>query len=148
AVLDKADEHRLASLDLAPTTEPAGRAQAFKLETRWRMLLGRVGLLLIVLAIWQFGAMLLQIPNFLLPKPTEIAGALARGLLEPPASSDSLYFNVGVTLLEAIAGFAIGSSAGLLLALLLASSPRLERLMLPYVLGFQSVPKVAIAPLI
>jgi NitT/TauT family transport system permease protein len=53
-----------------------------------------------------------------------------------------------VTFLEIIAGFAAGASLGMALGVLIGQSALLERVFYPYVVAFQTVPKVAIAPII
>ena len=54
----------------------------------------------------------------------------------------------GVTFYETIAGFVLGSLFGLLLGALIGQFPLLERTLYPYVVAFQTLPKVAIAPII
>jgi NitT/TauT family transport system permease protein len=49
---------------------------------------------------------------------------------------------------EILAGFLLGSACGLLLGFLIALVPLAERILYPYVVAFQTVPKVAIAPII
>jgi len=53
-----------------------------------------------------------------------------------------------VTLTEIIAGFAAGSMLGIVLGILIGQSDFLERTLYPYIVAFQTVPKVAIAPII
>ena len=54
---------------------------------------------------------------------------------------------LGVTLSEILTGAAIGSAAGLLIAVLMVSSRLAYRLVYPWIVGIQTIPKVAIAPL-
>src|SRR5258708_36936458 len=49
---------------------------------------------------------------------------------------------------EVILGLFVGAVSGLLLGFGIALSPRAERLFYPYVVAFQTVPKVAIAPIV
>jgi len=56
--------------------------------------------------------------------------------------------NAGYTALESVAGFALGATAGLGLAVLFAASRLLERGLLPYVMVSQTVPILAIAPMV
>ena len=49
---------------------------------------------------------------------------------------------------EILAGFLVGSICGLLLGFVIALVPLAERILYPYVVAFQTVPKVAIAPII
>jgi NitT/TauT family transport system permease protein len=52
------------------------------------------------------------------------------------------------TVKEILAGFSIGSISGLALAILVASSGTLRKILLPYLIGIEALPKIAIAPLI
>jgi NitT/TauT family transport system permease protein len=115
---------------------------------RQRLALGRVLLFGVLLAVWQFGTPLLRVPSFLLPTPTAIGAALVKGLLVSPLVPDGFYYHAAVTLAEGFAGCLLGGVVGLFLGTALAYSPLLERVTLPYIMGFQSVPKVAVAPLI
>ncbi|WP_187270578.1 ABC transporter permease [Lacisediminihabitans profunda] len=79
----------------------------------------------------------------LVPPPSAIFATLVNGIAsgiywEPLLNSLSAAF--GGFLIAAVLGFAIGG--------LLASLPRLERIVFPYVVAFQSTPMIAIAPLI
>ncbi|PYO34665.1 MAG: hypothetical protein DMD86_08160 [Candidatus Rokuibacteriota bacterium] len=56
--------------------------------------------------------------------------------------------NAAVTAVESLAGFALGGVAGLLLAVTFAYSRLLERGVLPYVIASQTVPILAIAPMV
>ena len=97
----------------------------------------------ILLALWESLPRLLNIPSLLLPPPSSVAKSLwllyDRGLL---------INNFAVTLIEALGGFAIGSFLGVFFAFLVTRSILLERMLLPYLIGLQALPKVALAPLI
>ena len=96
-----------------------------------------------LLALWEIAVRLFQVPMLLLPPPSAVASALWKGL-----ASGLLVHHLWITLLETAAGFALGAVGGLVLGGLVAQSPRLERLVYPYVVAFQTIPKVALAPLI
>ncbi len=85
----------------------------------------------------------LAIPPFILPAPSQVALALWRGL------SSGLYLrHLSVTLLETLLGFALGSALGFFLGTAVAMSRWVEYFLYPYIVMFQSLPKVALAPLI
>jgi NitT/TauT family transport system permease protein len=113
-----------------------------------RLLVARVGLLALTLAAWEAAVAAFRLPVFSVPAPSRIATYLWNALQASPTNPDSLWFNIGYTLLEGLSGFALGSLLGFVLAVGIALSPRLERVCLPFIMGFQSLPKVAIAPLI
>lgn len=92
---------------------------------------------------WELTVHLLNIPKIVLPAPSAIAGAITDGLL-----SGDFIWHFSVTMYEILAGFLLGSICGLLLGFIIALVPLAERILYPYVVAFQTVPKVAIAPII
>ena len=95
------------------------------------------------LVIWQFGVQLFEIPAFILPTPTTILVALFRGI-----ESGVYVEHLWVTLLETALGFAVGSTLAFVFGIAVALNRRLEFFLYPYIIMFQSMPKVALAPLI
>ena len=83
------------------------------------------------------------IPAIVLPPPSGVAAALLNEI-----SSISFARNFSVTLEEIIAGFGVGSLFGIVLGILIGQSSFLERTLYPYIVAFQTVPKVAIAPIV
>src|SRR4030088_1952963 len=61
--------------------------------------------------------------------------------------SGEIFIHLAVTLLETALGFAIGSAAGLGIGLWLALSPTASAVMDPYIKGFNSMPRVVLAPI-
>jgi len=86
---------------------------------------------------------LFSVPAIIIPPPSAIARALWANL-----STARFYSHIGVTLWEIIAGFAIGAVVGLTVGVAIGQWKLLEKTVYPYVVAFQTVPKVAIAPLI
>jgi NitT/TauT family transport system permease protein len=95
----------------------------------------------LTLAAWQGLVAALRIPEYLLPPPSGIAAALA---------SEWRYLAVHslVTLSEILWGFGLAVVFGIPLAMLIVYSPLFERAVYPLLVAAQSVPKVAIAPLL
>ena len=98
-------------------------------------------------AAWQIAVTYLHIPNYVLPKPAAVLAALADGLGDDPTSRTSFWYHLYDTMKATIAGFLIGCVLGVIIAAIMAEFRLAERALLPYVVGFQSLPKVAIAPL-
>src|SRR6266436_2886102 len=92
---------------------------------------------------WEAAVRGLGISKIVLPPPSAIAIALWESLRQ-----GELHWHFAVTLYEVLAGFLVGSIGGLMLGFVIALSPLLERIFYPYVVAFQTVPKVAIAPII
>jgi NitT/TauT family transport system permease protein len=105
-------------------------------------------LLVLLLAFWQFGVGFFGIPPFVLPPFSDVVRALYSGLAVNPFGHDSFWFHSVVTLIEVLAGFLIGSGVGLALGMAISESHYLDELIRPYISAFQSLPKVAIAPII
>jgi len=98
---------------------------------------------LAVVAVWELVVRAFAVPVYVVPAPTAVIVALGRGL-----ASGVYIVHLAYTLVEALLGFVIGSLLGLMLGAAIARSPLLERVIYPYVVGFQALPKIAIAPLL
>lgn len=100
-----------------------------------------------LVALWWLATDVFRVPPYILPPPEHVWSALVRGLSRAPWETASYWYHAGVTVWEALLGFFIGSAAGAFLGLVLAHWPILGRSWYPYIVGFQSLPKVALAPL-
>ena len=106
--------------------------------------LASVGLsILSLVLLWQITVALAGFPAFILPSPLLVLQRFLRAVQE-----GSLLAHTGFTLLEVVLGLAIGVSIATLLGYLLARSIRIERALSPYIVASQSVPIVALAPLL
>ena len=100
-----------------------------------------------LIGLWDFATRSLGIPTFVLPPPLDVWKSLVAGLSAGPFDASGFLYHTGITMWEALLGFLIGSSVGIVLGFLIAYSRLFEKLALPYIVGFQSLPKVALAPL-
>jgi NitT/TauT family transport system permease protein len=108
-----------------------------------RNLVLTLGLFGLTIAAWETLVRAFQIPVFILPAPSQVAQALYRGL------ASGLYVqHLGHTLLETVLGFLLGSALGLTLGTAVAMNRYVEFFLYPYIVMFQALPKVALAPLI
>jgi NitT/TauT family transport system permease protein len=101
-----------------------------------------LALLIVVLAAWQWGPGLLGIPTFIIPPLSAMFDEFLRML-----AVSALMTHTGVTALEVIAGFLLGSLLGAFFGYVLGMSPTAEFALSPYILALQIAPKVAFAPL-
>jgi NitT/TauT family transport system permease protein len=92
------------------------------------------------LLIWQVFVVAYGVPAYLLPAPVAIANAFVSQL-------PSLLSNGWVTVYEMLAGYALAVGIAIPLAIAITSSKRFNEFVMPTILFFQIVPKVAIAPL-
>ena len=96
--------------------------------------------LAVLLVLWQFGAPLVNIPDYVLPLPSSIALRFAETFT---IQMSGLMMTAFTTLL----GLAFALVFGVLLALLVIYVPPLRSLVLPFLAAFNGIPKIAIAPL-
>lgn len=95
------------------------------------------------LIIWQLAIMLLDLPSFILPSPIQVIKrfitAIQEGLIQR---------HLFITLLEVLLGLSLGAGFATIIGYILAKSPSAEKLVSPYLIASQSIPIVAIAPLL
>ena len=84
-----------------------------------------------------------------LPGPHQVVGELYRLVFATaPTSKRSLVYHGAITLEETLIGFLIGAALGIGLAVLIVSMHWLERSMMPWIVASQTVPIIALAPMI
>jgi NitT/TauT family transport system permease protein len=84
-----------------------------------------------------------------LPAPHQVLSELYRLVFATaPTSKRSLVYHGAITLEETLIGFAIGAALGIGLAVLVVSMHWLERSMMPWIVASQTVPIIALAPMI
>jgi len=103
--------------------------------------------LLLLLGTWELVTSRFNIPSYILPPPKAVWTALVAGLMVDPTSRASYLYHLGETMHSTAWGFVIGSALGIVLAALMAESRIFQKLVFPYIVGFQCLPKAAIAPL-
>jgi NitT/TauT family transport system permease protein len=101
-----------------------------------------LAVLVLFLAAWEWLPALAGIPQFVLPPPSQVWSEFLRML-----ANDRLLWHTGITTLEIIVGFALGSLLGIVIGFVLGLSPKTELVLSPYILALQIAPKVAFAPL-
>lgn len=120
----------------------AGSGLAKALKRRPEIALSLV-LFIILFAGWEVAVWLFDIPVIVMPAPSAIIKALWANM-----TTQRFYYHLGVTLWEILAGFAIGAVVGLIIGISIGQWKILEKTIYPYVVALQTVPKVAVAPLI
>lgn len=101
-----------------------------------------LALIVSLIALWEISCRIFSIPELILPAPHAI-GARFVDLI----TSGVIWPHLFATLTAVLSGFGAGVAAGLMLGALISLVPAIERLVYPYVVAFQTVPKIAIAPL-
>jgi len=100
-----------------------------------------VALLVLLLAIWEGATWLLDVPHYILPAPSRIAGTFI-------SHFPSLFHHAVATLAEIVLGLLLGGLGGFALAVAVFYSPVLERALYPLIVASQMIPVFAIAPLL
>ena len=91
----------------------------------------------------------LQMERPVLPAPHQVALDLWSSLVDWPLDSPrNLLYHVAVTGEATLVGFAMGTALGLVLSVLIVHSRTLDRALLPWIVASQTVPVLAIAPIV
>ena len=108
----------------------------------WRMALASFSVLVVFLAAWEWLPGLLGIPPFILPSASRTWQEMLRMI-----ANERMFWHAGITSMEVVVGFVLGSLLGMMIGYVLGISPRTELVLSPYILALQIAPKVAFAPL-
>lgn len=130
----------LSTSDSRKATRPAVRIRVESLLS--------LALLALILLSWWATTTLSSIPEFVLPKPATVVNWLIEGFSIAPSKPASLWHHLAVTAYEAFLGFAMGATLGIVIGMALAHWSIAEKVLYPYIVAFQSLPKIAIAPLL
>src|SRR5688500_14427885 len=99
--------------------------------------------LLLLLALWSFATSYLGVPNYILPTPLGVLKALKAGYVD-----GLLWKHLAFTVQSTLSGYVVGCLMALVMGTFVAESRTFDRFIYPYIVALQSMPKVAIAPLI
>jgi len=106
-----------------------------------KIIIGRIVLIVAVLAFWEVAAGTFA-DEFFISRPTVVAVKFWQLV-----SSGRLFEHGWITLVETLAGFALGAATGIGVGLLLGRNETLAQLLDPILTSLYSLPKVALAPL-
>lgn len=99
--------------------------------------------LLCVVFLWWVVTFFEWVPNYIVPLPDAVVGKLWEGLQD-----ENFRQHVGYTLATVLLGLMVGTVCGFFVGAACGLSRRLNAFLIPVVVGFQSVPLVAFAPLL
>jgi NitT/TauT family transport system permease protein len=131
----------------APAASKPPNPFTLLMRTRPELVLAPALLVVIVVA-WEWGVPYFEVPNYVLPTPSSIVTALWRGLDAGLMDRGGYWLHTGVTLAEVLLGFVIGSGVGLILGTIISQFRILDATLRIYLIAIQSLPKVALAPII
>jgi NitT/TauT family transport system permease protein len=96
-----------------------------------------------ILGLAELAAINEWVSRLILPRPSQVAVSLWNGL-----ESGIYWSHLLSTVRATVGGFLLAAVTAVAIAGLLTSIPRAERILLPFIIAFQTVPKIAIAPLV
>ncbi|WP_438350980.1 ABC transporter permease [Paenibacillus sp. FA6] len=115
---------------------------AHKNKLRRNVLAVQLGLLLFILILWEIAGKFKWIDVLLFSYPTKIFNHIWQDIV-----SGEVWKHIGTTVGETVVGFVLGTLLGTGIAVLLWWSPFVSRVLDPYMVVFNSMPKVALGPL-
>ncbi len=125
-----------------PSVKPSIKRSRSKAPA-WLVTLFQLLIFALFLGAWEAGTRTGAVSAFLFGSPSGIYSKLVTGL-----SDGSLFYDTGVTMMEAILGFAIGTVLGSAAGLGLWYSAFVARVASPFIAAINSIPKIALAPMI
>ncbi len=99
--------------------------------------------ILLIIGLWSLITVITNYPTFILPDPISVFQEMTK-----IAANGLLWHHAQATLIEITGGLTLGLTTATVLGYILAKNPLLERLAGPYIVASQSIPSIAIAPLL
>ena len=106
------------------------------------VLAGQIAVLVLFLGLWELGADKGWIDSFITSSPSRILKTFTN------FSANNLLDHIKVTVYETVIGFSLGTAMGFIIAIILWWSKFISKLSEPYLVILNSLPKVALGPII
>ena len=103
----------------------------------------RYFILLAIIALWELAANIGWIDPFIMSSPSRVCDTIIRLY-----GSNDLFHHIAVTMYETIVGFVLGTILGTLAAVILWWSRSLARILDPYLVVLNALPKIALGPIL
>ena len=107
------------------------------------VVVARYLILIAFLGLWEVGARLGWIDSFVTSSPSRVLDTLSSLYRE-----GTLWMHIGVTMYETVVSFLLGTLVGILIAVLLWCSPTANKILDPYLVVFNALPKIALGPIL
>jgi NitT/TauT family transport system permease protein len=122
-----------------------GRLQYIRVLKREKTLvrLARLLIFVLVMVLWEVSTRRAMLDPFIFSSPTRIASTIV-SLFQ----TGNLLKHILVTLWETVLGFVLGTGLGVLIAIYLWWCPRVAKVLDPYLVIFNSLPKIALGPVL
>jgi len=111
-------------------------------KKKLKLLLSQIILLLLILFLWETLAYFNIIDDFLFSRPSKIFSLLIQYI-----KTNEIFKHIYISVLETILGIILGTSVGILIAIVLWSSNKLSNLLEPFLVILNALPKTALAPI-
>ena len=119
--------------------------QASRIRQALRRNSSAVLVVFVLLLVWQAAVWLFSIPEYVLPSPITALGHL---FVPQPDAFYNWKLQISTTAFEVLISFAVTAAVGILLAIVIAWSQWLRNLIMPFFIFVNSLPLIAIAPII
>lgn len=104
--------------------------------------ISRAAIVILFFLLWEVLGRVGIIDPFIMSMPSRIWQTIVN-----LAAENNLFYHIGVSCLEAVIGFVLGTIAGSIIAMLLWWSPFLSKTLEPYLVVLSALPKVALGPI-
>jgi NitT/TauT family transport system permease protein len=125
------------------TSEAPDQARSAVPGVWGRRLLIHLAIFVVVIGSWELLGILGRLNDLILPAPSKIA----RAIFNLYFVTGKIWWHFFVTMFEALAGFTIGSSIGITLAVIAGLNATFRRYIAPYIVIIQVTPLIAVAPI-
>jgi len=110
---------------------------------QWKVTITQIALLIIILVLWEFAARVRWIDPFITSQPSKIVETIIALHRE-----GYLYYHIGITVMETVVGFISGTILGTVIAVILWWSDFISRVLDPYLVVLNALPKIALGPIL
>lgn len=110
---------------------------------KFLILTAQIGILILIISLWEILAVTGVIDTFIMSSPSRICTTIVELY-----QSGNLFYHIFTTLYEAIIGFLIATLGGTLIAIILWWNDTLRKILDPYIVVLNSLPKIALGPII
>lgn len=110
---------------------------------KFLILAAQIGILILIISLWEILAVTEVIDTFIMSSPSRIVKTIGELYI-----NGNLFYHIFTTLYEAIIGFLIATIGGTILAIILWWNDTLRRILDPYIVVLNSLPKIALGPII
>lgn len=117
--------------------------QNSRLRNRFMFVFTGVATLVIIYLLWFMVTRYTRLPEFILPSPTSVWNRFVQSM-----ENGTLIRHTKITFSEVLGGLTLGITIAMSLGYLLAKSKTAERVLAPFIVASQSIPIVAVAPLL